>query len=251
MLNDQDFMRYSRHLMLEDIEEAGQQRLKQAKVLIIGLGGLGSVAAHYLAGAGVGKLVLADGDKVDVTNLHRQPLFDSFSIGYNKAEQAKRRLACVNPHIDIEAFERNLDASNLLEQISHCQLVLDCTDNMASRQAINAACYQAGVPLLVGAAIRFEGQFLALNPAQSHGCYRCLYHPEQSPSMNCTNSGVVGPVVGIVGLMQALEAIKYLTGAGSVPFGQLKLFDAKVHQWQSLGLNKDPHCPVCGDQPCN
>ncbi|WP_102797368.1 HesA/MoeB/ThiF family protein [Bowmanella denitrificans] len=251
MLNDQDFMRYSRHLLLEDIDESGQQKLKQARVLIVGLGGLGSIAAQYLAGAGVGQLLLADGDKVDVTNLHRQPLYDNFSLGANKARQAQKRLQAVNPNIRIEALDKKLHADNLPALVSDCQLVLDCTDNMPSRQAINAACYQAGKPLLVGAAIRFEGQFLALHPHRNHGCYRCLYEPTQSPSLNCANSGIVGPVVGIIGLMQALEAIKFLTGAGQVPFGQLKLFDAKAHQWQSLTLAKAPQCPVCGDTICN
>ncbi|GAA3551775.1 molybdopterin-synthase adenylyltransferase MoeB [Zobellella aerophila] len=248
MLSDNEFLRYSRHLLLEDVGEAGQLRLKNAAVLIVGLGGLGSPAAQYLAAAGVGTLWLADHDLVDVSNLQRQTLYDIGSLQHSKAETAREKLLQLNPEIEMIAINQRLDADTLGDFVAEVDLVLDCTDNMATRQAINAACYAWGKPLIIGAAIRFEGQLLALDPAAGHGCYRCLYGPDISERLNCSNSGVIGPVVGTIGLLQALEAIKWLTGTGTVPLGQLKLFDAKAHSWQTLRVPKDPGCPVCGEK---
>lgn len=248
MLSDGEFLRYSRHLLLEEVGEAGQLRLKNASVLIVGLGGLGSPAAQYLAAAGVGTLWLADFDQIEVSNLQRQTLYDSDSLKLSKAEVARDRLHRLNPEVELVAVNQKLDEGALGDFVAEVDLVLDCTDNMAVRQAINAACYAWGKPLLVGAAIRFEGQLLALNPELDHGCYRCLYQPEQSERLNCGNAGVIGPVVGTIGLLQALEAIKFLTGTGSVPWGELKLFEAKVHRWHSLKVPRDPACPVCGPE---
>ncbi|MDP5293206.1 molybdopterin-synthase adenylyltransferase MoeB [Oceanimonas sp. CHS3-5] len=246
MLSDSEFMRYSRHLLLEEVGEEGQLKLKNASVLIVGLGGLGSPASQYLAAAGVGTLWLADFDQIEVSNLQRQTLYDVDSLKMAKAEVAREKLQKLNPEIELVAVNQKMDADSLAGFVAEADLVLDCTDNMTVRQALNAACYAEGKPLLVGAAIRFEGQLLALDPSREHGCYRCLYGPELEERLTCSNAGVIGPVVGTIGLLQALEAIKYLTGTGTVPWGELKLFDAKAHRWHGLKVPKDPACPVCG-----
>ncbi|MBM7456983.1 molybdopterin/thiamine biosynthesis adenylyltransferase [Oceanisphaera litoralis] len=246
MLSDGEFMRYSRHLLLEEVGEEGQLKLKQASVLVVGLGGLGSPAVQYLAAAGVGTLWLADFDHIEVSNLQRQTLYDMDSLQHSKAETAREKLLALNPEIEVIAINQKLDERSLGDFVAEVDLVLDCTDNITIRQNINAACYAGGTPLLVGAAIRFEGQLLALDPARDHGCYRCLYGPDIGERLNCSNSGVIGPVVGTIGLLQALEAIKFFTDTGSVPWGELKLFDAKAHRWHGLKVPKDPACPVCG-----
>ena len=246
MLSDSEFIRYSRHLLLEEVGEEGQLKLKQASVLVVGLGGLGSPAVQYLAAAGIGTLWLADFDQIDVSNLQRQTLYDMDSLQHSKAETARAKLQQLNPEVEVIAVNQKLDADNLGDFVSEVDLVLDCTDNILIRQQLNAACYAWGKPLLVGAAIRFEGQLLALDPARDHGCYRCLYGPDIGERLNCSNSGVIGPVVGTIGMLQALEAIKFFTGTGTVPWGELKLFDAKNHSWHGLRVPKDPACPVCG-----
>jgi molybdopterin/thiamine biosynthesis adenylyltransferase len=246
MLSDSEFMRYSRHLLLEEVGEEGQLKLKNASVLVVGLGGLGSPAVQYLAAAGVGTLWLADFDQIEVSNLQRQTLYDMDSLQHSKAETAREKLLALNPDIEVIAINQKLDEQSLGDFVAEVDLVLDCTDNISIRQDINAACYAWGKPLLVGAAIRLEGQLLALDPVAEHGCYRCLYGPDIGERLNCSNSGVIGPVVGTIGLLQALEAIKFFTGTGSVPWGELKLFDAKAHRWHSLKVPKDPACPVCG-----
>ncbi|MFD1008561.1 HesA/MoeB/ThiF family protein [Oceanisphaera ostreae] len=246
MLSDSEFMRYSRHLLLEEVGEEGQLKLKQASVLVVGLGGLGSPAVQYLAAAGVGTLWLADFDQIEVSNLQRQTLYDMDSLQHSKAETARAKLQQLNPEVEVIAINQKLGADNLAAFVAEVDLVLDCTDNILIRQELNAACYARGKPLLVGAAIRFEGQLLALDPARDHGCYRCLYGPDIGEQLNCSNSGVIGPVVGTIGMLQALEAIKFFTGTGTVPWGELKLFDAKNHSWHGLRVPKDPACPVCG-----
>lgn len=246
MLSDSEFMRYSRHLLLEEVGEAGQQKLKEASILVVGLGGLGSPAVQYLAAAGVGTLWLADFDHIELSNLQRQTLYNMDNLKHSKAETAREKLHLLNPEVEVIAINQKLGADNLAGFVQEVDLVLDCTDNILIRQELNQACYQAGKPLFIGAAIRFEGQLLALNPQYEHGCYRCLYEPDIGVQLNCNNSGVIGPVVGTIGLLQALEAIKYFTGTGTVPWGELKLFDAKDHRWHSLQVPKDPACPVCG-----
>lgn len=246
MLSDSEFIRYSRHLLLEEVGEEGQLKLKHASVLVVGLGGLGSPAVQYLAAAGIGTLWLADFDQIDISNLQRQTLYDMDSLQHSKAETARAKLQQLNPEVEVIAINQKLDADNLGDFVAEVDLVLDCTDNILIRQQLNAACYAWGTPLLVGAAIRFEGQLLALDPARDHGCYRCLYGPDIGEQLNCSNSGVIGPVVGTIGMLQALEAIKFFTGTGTVPWGELKLFDAKNHSWHGLRVPKDPACPVCG-----
>ncbi|MGO1617275.1 MAG: HesA/MoeB/ThiF family protein, partial [Oceanisphaera sp.] len=184
-LSDSEFMRYSRHLLLEEVGEAGQLKLKQASILVVGLGGLGSPAVQYLAAAGVGTLWIADFDHIEMSNLQRQTLYDMDSLKQSKAETARIKLQQLNPEVEVIAINHKLDEQNLPEFVSEVDLVLDCTDNILIRQQLNAACYGANTPLLVGAAIRFEGQLLALDPKRDHGCYRCLYGTEIGEQLNC------------------------------------------------------------------
>lgn len=257
MLTDSERKRYSRHLLLGDFGEQGQLLLTKSKVLIVGLGGLGSPAALYLAAAGVGKLIIADGDKLEISNLQRQILFDSQSAGENKANLALERLALINPEIELEAIDQNLSSEEINEYVSDADVVLDCSDNLATRRAVNEACYQNRVPLVSAAAIRWEGHLMVFDFRQPGSpCYECLYpRAGKEPLLNCANSGVVGPVLGILGSMQALEAIKILLGLNSdlqhsdsqqSVCGQLKIFDAKQHQWNSFRIGKKEECLICG-----
>lgn len=244
-MNDRDFMRYSRQILLEDIAIEGQQRLKRARALIIGLGGLGSPAALYLAGAGVGTLILADDDEVHLSNLQRQILFTHQDIGQSKAAASQRRLQQLNSDIAIQALPQRLAGDTLRRTVADVDVVLDCSDNMATRQAINAICVALNKPLISASAVGFGGQLMVLTPPWRQGCYRCLWPDDAEPERNCRTAGVLGPVVGVMGTLQALEAIKLLSGIpGS--HNQLRLFDGRRHQWRSLNLQPAPHCPVCG-----
>lgn len=249
-MNDADFMRYSRQLLLEDIALEGQQKLLTSRVLIIGLGGLGSPAALYLAGAGVGHLTLADDDTVHISNLQRQILFTGDDIGQSKAESAKQRLEKLNPSLQISTLNQRLSGNALHQAIAGADLVLDCTDNMATRQDINAGCVALNVPLISASAVGFGGQLMVLTPPWTSGCYHCLWPDAAEPARNCRNSGILGPVVGVMGTLQALEAVKLLTGMPVVS-GKLQLFDARQHQWRSLGLRRAAGCPVCGVHHAN
>jgi sulfur carrier protein ThiS adenylyltransferase len=247
MLSDREKKRYSRHLLLADIGEAGQLKLSQSKVLIVGLGGLGSPVALYLAAAGIGKLLLADGDSLDITNLQRQILFDTDSAGEQKAELAEERLSGLNPEIELEAIDQALTEEDLEEYVPEVDLVLDCSDNLETRKAVNRVCVSQGTPLLSAAAIRWEGHLMMFDFRQPEmPCYECLYPPNAAePVLNCSTSGVVGPLLGILGSMQALEAIKLLLGMKSDINGKLMMFDGKHHQWQSFRIQKKSSCPVC------
>lgn len=247
MLTTDEELRYSRQLMLADIGPQGQQRLANASVLIVGLGGLGSPAALYLAAAGIGRLVLADGDQLDVTNLQRQVLYATDDIGQNKADSARERLLALNPEIDIETVDEHLDEEALVYWIDDVDLVLDCTDNLNTRHLINRTCVTLGKPLVTGAAIRFEGQLLLVDSRGGSPCYHCIV-PEGTrlPAGSCQTAGVIGPLLGIIGSMQALEAIKYLTGIPSGLAGKMKLFDARTLEWQSIQVKVNPGCEVCG-----
>lgn len=248
-MNDEQLLRYSRQIMLPDVDIDGQEKLLSARVLIIGLGGLGSPVAMYLAAAGVGHLVLADFDAVELTNLQRQIAHTTARIGMNKSASAAQALRELNPDVQIECIERLLDADNLAAQVERANVVLDCTDNFATRFAINAACVTAKVPLVSGAAIRLEGQVAVFDAReQSSPCYRCLYE-EDSDDLTCAANGVLAPLVGVVGSMQALEAIKLICGFGTNLAGRLLLLDARHSQWRELKLPKDPGCPVCAQRP--
>lgn len=246
-MNDRDFMRYSRQIMLADIAIEGQQKLLASHVLVIGLGGLGSPAALYLAGAGIGTLVLADDDDVHLSNLQRQILFTTDDIARPKSHVTKQRLARLNPDIELVALQQRLSGDALRHAVANADVVLDCTDNMATRQAINAACVALNTPLITASAVGFGGQLMVLTPPWEQGCYRCLWPDDEEPERNCRTAGIVGPVVGVMGTLQALEAIKLLNGM-ETPTGKLRLFDAKTSQWRSLALQRASDCPVCGGQ---
>lgn len=245
MMNDQQLLRYSRQIMLEDIDIEGQDKLLAARVLIVGLGGLGSPVGLYLAGAGVGHLVLADFDAVDLSNLQRQIAHTQARIGVNKAQSAAQTLRELNPETAITCVEQPLDSELLDELLQQVDIVLDCTDNFAIRFAINAACVKAKKPLISGAAIRMEGQVAVFDLRDEESpCYRCLYE-ENDEDLTCAANGVLAPLVGVIGSTQALEAIKLIVGFGSSLKGRLLLFDARHSQWRDMKLPKDPHCPVC------
>jgi len=249
-MNDRDFMRYSRQILLDDIAIDGQQKLLASRVLIVGLGGLGSPAALYLAGAGVGTLVLADDDDVHLSNLQRQILFTTDDLARSKSQVTKQRLGRLNPDISLIALEQRLMGDALFEAVRSADVVLDCTDNMATRQAINAACVSSNTPLVTASAVGFGGQLMVLTPPWTHGCYRCLWPDEREPERNCRTAGVIGPVVGVMGTLQALEAIKLLSGM-QTHTGELRLFDARASSWRSLALRRAHGCPVCGGLHAN
>ncbi|MLA12227.1 HesA/MoeB/ThiF family protein [Salmonella enterica subsp. enterica] len=244
-MNDRDFMRYSRQILLGDIAIEGQQQLLASHVLIVGLGGLGSPAALYLAGAGIGTLTLADDDDVHLSNLQRQILFTTDDIAHPKAQAAKLRLAQLNPGSELIVLQQRLTGDVLKNAVSRADVVLDCTDNIATRQEINAACVALNTPLISASAVGFGGQLMVLTPPWEQGCYRCLWPDDVEPERNCRTAGIVGPVVGVMGTLQALEAIKLLSGM-ETPSGELRLFDGKTSQWRSLALRRASGCPVCG-----
>ncbi|MCC8465278.1 MULTISPECIES: HesA/MoeB/ThiF family protein [Photorhabdus] len=247
MLNDQEFMRYSRQLLLEDIGPEGQEKLKSSRVLIVGLGGLGAPASLYLAGAGVGTIYLADDDQLHISNLQRQILYRTEEIPAAKAELAANQLNALNPLIKTIILNQRQNQESLTTIVKQVDLVLDCSDNMTTRHAINATCVATRKPLISGSAVGFSGQLMVFEPPYLHGCYNCLYPEQEEPLRNCRTAGVLGPVVGIIGTLQALEAIKMLTGLPSPLSGKLRLFDGKQQSWSTLQLNPSQQCPICGD----
>lgn len=247
MLSDQELLRYSRQILLPQIDVDGQLRLKQSRALIVGLGGLGSPVALYLAAAGVGELHLADFDSVDLTNLQRQVLHDTPSVGQSKVDSALARLAALNPEVALCPLHGALDADSLAAAVTTVDLVLDCSDNFGTREAVNAACVAAGRPLVSGAAIRLEGQLSVFDPRRADSpCYHCLYGHGSEAELTCSEAGVVGPLVGLVGSLQALEALKLLAGFGEPLVGRLLLIDAFASRFRELRVRRDPQCPVCG-----
>lgn len=211
-LNDEEFLRYSRQLLLEDIDITAQKIIKQSTVLIVGLGGLGSPAALYLAAAGVGTLLLADDDQLHLSNLQRQIIYRTVDVTKNKAKLVKRQLQHLNPLVESIAISKHLQGPLLTKIVTKVNLVLDCSDNTETRHAINAACIAAHKPLISGSAVGFSGQLLVIEPPYSHGCYACLYPSQKITQRNCRTAGILGPVVGVIGTLQALEAIKMLAG---------------------------------------
>ncbi|KRW73590.1 molybdopterin-synthase adenylyltransferase [Pseudomonas sp. TTU2014-096BSC] len=247
MLSDDELLRYSRQILLKQVDIDGQLKLKQSRVLIVGLGGLGSPVALYLAAAGVGELHLADFDTVDATNLHRQILHDTTSVGRTKVDSAIERLEALNPLVKVVPLRTALDADSLGPAVAAVDLVLDCTDNFAIREAVNGACVAAGKPLVSGAAIRLEGQLSVFDPrVASSPCYHCLYGHGSEAELTCSEAGVAGPLVGLVGSLQALEALKLLAGFGEPLVGRLLLIDALTSRFRELRVKRDPACAVCG-----
>ncbi len=248
-LTDHELERYSRQILLPQFDIAGQLALKASKVLIIGVGGLGSPAALYLAAAGVGHLHLVDDDCVDLSNLQRQVLHQQDSIGLSKVESAKAQLQRINSAISIVADRQRLEGEALKHAISAVDVVLDCTDNFETRIAINQACLQTQTPLVSGAAIRFEGQVATFDArVDDSPCYQCLYGTLGSQALSCSESGVLSPVVGIIGAYQALEAIKVISGLGQAITCRVQFFDGLRSDWREFKLKQDPACPACSKQ---
>jgi molybdopterin/thiamine biosynthesis adenylyltransferase len=242
-LNDDDFMRYSRHLLMSDIGESGQQKLSQARVLIVGMGGLGCPVSLYLAAAGVGSISICDPDRVDKTNLQRQILYETADCGNLKVACAKDRLQALNPSVVIDTFPCPVDHKILA---GNYDVVIDCTDNLAARQLINRVCYAEGVPFVSAAAIGWEGQLVMFDFAHCRGlCFNCIInHSSAEPMMNCANSGVVGPVLGVMGSMQAITVMRTLLGV-ALQHGEVQRYDGKRGQWCSLQGSQDKECSVC------
>jgi adenylyltransferase/sulfurtransferase len=246
-MNDDQLLRYSRQIMLPSIGVEGQERLLGSRVLIVGLGGLGSPAAMYLAAAGVGTLVVADFDAVDLSNLQRQILHTTDRIGRTKVDSAIATLAALNPEVKVDGYKGAIDEDTLPGLLARVDAVVDGSDNFATRFAINAACFSAGIPLISGAAIRTEGQVAVFSGRPGGPCYQCLYPRDGSLDETCSANGVLAPVVGIVGSIQATETLKVLTGAGEPLYGRLLLLDAMTMEVRTVRLPADPHCPICGE----
>jgi molybdopterin/thiamine biosynthesis adenylyltransferase len=246
-MNDEQLQRYSRQIMLPEFDYQGQQRLLGARALIIGLGGLGSPVALYLASAGVGTLVLADDDVVDPSNLQRQIIHGEADVGHNKVTSAARSIMALNSEVLVKVLHQRLHGEVLSEEVKKADIVLDCCDNLSTRLAINKACLQHQTPMVSGAAIRMEGQVTVVDPRQPNApCYHCLMQFTGEQEQSCSSSGVMAPLVGIIGATQAMEAIKVISKFGQPLVGKLLLLDAKTMQWQTFALPKDASCPSCG-----
>ena len=246
-MDDRQLLRYSRHIMLPEIDLDGQEALLRSRVLIVGLGGLGSPVALYLAASGVGELWLADHDEVEPSNLQRQIAHTTARVGQSKVVSAAQAVQALNPDTLVTPLHEALNAERLATLTEQVDLVVDATDNFGVRYAINAACVRTRTPLVSGAAIRLEGQVTVFDSRRSDSpCYRCLYDVHDDEPLNCATSGVMAPLVGVVGSMQALEAVKLLAGVGDSLAGRLLIFDAARSEWRQLALPRDPNCPVCG-----
>lgn len=232
--------------MLPEIDIGGQQKLKNSCALIVGLGGLGSSSAIYLAAAGVGELILVDFDKVEISNLQRQIVHTTEDIGRLKTDSARSHLLALNPEVKITTINQKVEHGNLHEQVKSATVVLDCSDNFTTRFAINDMCVEHQTPLVSAAAIRFEAQISVFNHDVEHSpCYRCLYNSELQTQETCTENGVISPLLGIVGSIQACETMKIIIGIGNTLVGRLLLFDAMNTEWHTAQLNKDLQCPMC------
>ena len=247
-MNDNQLLRYSRHILLDEIGIEGQEKILAAHALVIGAGGLGSPVSYYLASAGVGKITLVDNDTIDLTNLQRQILHTTDRVGQAKAESGKLTLAQINPEIEVVALQERLEGKRLNELVKSATVVLDCTDNFATRHAINRACFANRKPLVSGGAVKFDGQISVYDMRQDDApCYSCLFPEDQEfQEIRCSTMGVFAPLVGIIGASQAAEALKLLSGAGKSLQGRLLMLDARTMDWSNIGVARDPGCPVCG-----
>ena len=246
-MDDQQLLRYSRHIMLDEIGIEGQQKLLEAHALIIGAGGLGSPVALYLASAGVGNITLVDDDQIDLTNLQRQILHTTARVGQSKAASGKQTLDGINPEVNVIALQERADEARLQSLVADASVVLDCTDNFRTRHAINRACVQARVPLVSGAAIRMDGQVAVFDTRRAeNACYACLFPPDQVfEEVQCATMGVFAPLVGIIGTVQAAEALKLVMGIGESLANRLLMLDARSMEWTSIRTTKSHDCAVC------
>jgi molybdopterin-synthase adenylyltransferase len=247
-MNDDQLLRYSRHILLDEIGIEGQEALLASHALVIGAGGLGSPAAYYLASAGVGKITLVDNDIVDLTNLQRQILHTTERIGQPKAESGRRTLLQINPEVSVVALPERVEGERLHALVRDASVVLDCSDNFATRHAVNSACVAHRVPLVSGAAIRFDGQISVFDVRRADApCYACLFPPDQEfEEVLCSTMGVFAPLVGVIGTMQAAEALKIVAGIGESLAGRLLLLDARSMEWTSIKIGRNAACTVCG-----
>jgi len=249
-MNDNQLLRYSRQIMLPQVDIEGQQKLLAASVLIVGAGGLGSPAAMYLAAAGVGNIAIYDDDIVDLSNLQRQITHHTPDIGTDKVISTRKTLNELNPDVKVRAVKQRLDGEQLDSEVMLADVVSDCSDNFSTRFAINRACVKQQTPLVSGAAIRFEGQVTVFTPGTNDSpCYNCLYNSDGEELQNCATNGVIAPVTGIVGSIQALEAMKLIMNIGDTLTGRLLLLDGLTMEWNSLKLRKNPSCPTCSGLP--
>jgi molybdopterin/thiamine biosynthesis adenylyltransferase len=246
-VDDAQLLRYSRHILLSELGPDAQERFASAHALIVGMGGLGAPAAQFLAAAGVGTLTICDADHVDLTNLQRQILYATGDIGAAKVDAAAQRIAAINPEVRVA----RVGPADLAPLVAAADVVLDCSDNFATRHAVNAACVAARRPLVSGAALRFDGQIAVFDPRDAASpCYHCLFgEGEELEETRCATMGVFAPLVGIVGSTQAAEALKLIAGVGKSLAGRLLLVDARTMEWRSLTVPRDPACPVCARRP--
>ena len=247
-MRDEQLLRYSRHILLEEIGIEGQQRILSSRALIIGAGGLGSPVALYLGSAGVGHITVVDHDVVDLTNLQRQVAHNVASIGQTKVASIQSAIAAINPEVQVEALQARADAALLDTLVAQADVVLDCCDNFATRQAINAACFKHRIPLVSGAAIRFDGQISVYDARDSSSpCYACIFSPTTTfEETRCATMGVFAPLVGIIGSMQAAEALKLLSKTGQSLAGRLLMLDGRSMEFSEVGIARQSDCPVCG-----
>ena len=246
-MNDDQLLRYSRHILLDEVGIEGQQAMLDARALIIGAGGLGSPAALYLAASGVGHITLVDHDTVDLTNLQRQIAHTTARVVQPKVQSAAQALQALNPDAQVQCIQQHADAALLDELVSQASVVLDCCDNYRTRQTVNAACVKHRVPLVAGAIIRFDGQITVFDPRKDTSpCYACLFAPEEEfEEVQCSTMGVLAPLVGVIGAMQAAEALKIITGIGDPLVGKLLMLDGKSMEWSRMRTSRNPECSVC------
>ncbi|MEY4749872.1 MAG: hypothetical protein RIQ60_2086 [Pseudomonadota bacterium] len=246
-MNDSQLLRYSRHVLLDDVGVEGQQRILAGRALVIGAGGLGSPVMLYLGSAGVGRITVVDHDQVDATNLQRQIAHVEARVGWDKVTSAAAAVAAINPEVHVVGVSQRADATLLAELVADADVVLDCSDNYATRQEVNAACVAAGVPLVSGAAIRFDGQVSVWDTRQADApCYACVFPPDAAvEEIRCATMGVFAPLVGLIGSVQAAEALKLLAACGTSLAGRLQMLDGLNMEWTEVRLARDPACPIC------
>lgn len=246
-MDDAQLLRYSRHILLDEVGDEGQQRLLDSHALILGAGGLGSPVALYLAASGVGRITLVDDDSVDLTNLQRQIAHNTARIGEAKVESARQAMLALNPDVKVRALRQRADEAALMTLVADADIVIDCCDNFATRHAVNRACVAHAVPLVSGAVIRLDGQLTTYDTRDDDSpCYACLFPPDEAPEeVRCATLGVLAPLVGVIGTLQATEAVKLLAGVGRSLAGRLQLLDGRSLEWTEMRLRRQAHCPVC------